>query len=51
MPHVLGRLSILEGGHLQLPSEELGGAPAVEDVRHGDEERAGCLVEKGGEGP
>ena len=47
---MLSRLFVLEGGHLQLSSEELGGAPAVENVRHGDEERAGCLMEEGGEG-
>lgn len=45
---MLSRLFILEGGHLQLPSEELGGAPAVKDVRHRDEERARGLVEEGG---
>ena len=47
---MLSRLFVLEGSHLQLSSEELGGAPAVENVRHRDEERAGGLMEEGGKG-
>lgn len=39
----------LVAGRLQLPLEELRGAPAVEDVRHRDEKRAGALLYKEGE--
>lgn len=47
---MVGVLGELVGGGLQLPTEELGGAPAVEDVGHRDKESAECVVERVGEG-